>query len=86
MIPALEDARPLHRLLIGHIFDHAYLAIGAGRALLDKAGVSATLASGAADPGIVLAASRGVKAAATAFIQAVALHRHPAREADAAKL
>ena len=61
------------------------LAIGAGKALLDKAGAPATLASGVADPGILLAGSRGIMAAAAAFIQAVALHRHPAREADSPK-
>ena len=61
------------------------LALGAAKALLDKAGVSATLASGAADPGILLAGRRDTKAAAAAFVKAVALHRHPEREAAAAK-
>ena len=58
------------------------LALGASQALLQRAGVSATLPSGEADPGLLLADGGDVKAAITAFIAAVGQHRHPARESD----
>ena len=80
-----RHAEPLDFVRNQYRHGKTLLAIGAGRALLDKAGVAATLTSGVADPGILLAGSRGIKADAAAFIQAVARHRHPAREADALK-
>ena len=80
-----RHAEPLDFVRSQYRHGKTLLAIGAGRALLDKAGVAATLTSGVADPGILLAGSRGIKADAAAFIQAVARHRHPAREADALK-
>ncbi len=59
------------------------LALGASKALLDKAGVAAMLASGGADPGVLLAGGgKGIASTAAAFIAAVAMHRHPAREID----
>ena len=59
------------------------LALGASKALLDKAGVAATLAVGGADPGVLLAVGgKGIASTAAAFIAAVAMHRHPAREID----
>ena len=59
------------------------LALGASKALLGKAGVAVTLASGGADPGVLLAGSgKDTVATAAAFIAAVAMHRHPAREID----
>ena len=59
------------------------LALGASKALLDKAGVAATLASGGADPGVLLASGgKALAATAAAFIAAVAMHRHPEREID----
>jgi catalase len=54
----------------------AILAMPASRALLDAAGVSLTLPSGGADPGIVV--GEGVEA----FVKAIARHRHPERETD----
>jgi catalase len=68
-----------------HRHGKTLLAIGASRVLLDKAGVPVALPSGRADPGIVLAAAKGVAAAAGAFIAAVGKHRHPAREHEPAK-
>jgi catalase len=56
------------------------LVLGAGKALLDKAGISALLPSGKPDPGIVLADD--LNDAVAAFIDAVTQHRHPARESD----
>jgi catalase len=58
------------------------LALGASQVLLGKAGIEATLPSGAADPGVLRAGSTGVPATAAAFIKALARHRHPERESD----
>jgi len=58
------------------------LALGASKALLDKAGISPALPSGEADSGVLLADGDDIVAAASAFIEAVAMHRHPARETD----
>jgi catalase len=58
------------------------LALGASKALLDQAGIVATLASGEADPGILLASVDATGDSAVAFIAAAGKHRHPAREAD----
>jgi len=58
------------------------LALGASSRLLDDAGVSATLPDGKADPGVLLADAADIGKTATAFIAAVALHRHYARESD----
>ena len=54
------------------------LALGAGEALLQRAGVAAVLPSGAADPGVIV----GTDDALQAFIAAVGKHRHPQRETD----
>ncbi len=48
--------------------------------LLDKAGVSPTLPTGEADPGVLAAGQGGVQSISAAFIAAVAKHRHPERE------
>jgi catalase len=58
------------------------LALGASKALLEKAGIDAKLPSGDADPGILLARSDAIEAGAAAFLVAVGKHRHPAREGD----
>ena len=58
------------------------LALGASKALLEKAGVPLTLADGKPDPGLILAMSSKAQAAAAQFIEGVARHRHPERETD----
>ena len=58
------------------------LVLGASKALLDKAGVPSTLPDGKPDAGLILAASGTAADAVQAFIAAIALHRHPARETD----
>ena len=58
------------------------LALGASKALLDKAGIPATLPDGLPDAGLIMAASGGAAQAAKAFIQGIAMHRHTARETD----
>ena len=57
------------------------LALGASAALLPMCGVSATLPSGEADPGVLVDIA-GTDAAVAAFIAALGRHRHPARESD----
>jgi catalase len=59
------------------------LALGASKALIDRAGVAATLANGDADPGILIAAATKADGAVADFITALGRHRHPEREAGA---
>ena len=58
------------------------LALGASKVLLDKAGISPMLPSGEPDTGVLLAGSGDIGTTVSAFIDAVAMHRHPARETD----
>ena len=58
------------------------LALGASKALFDRAGVEAFIASGEADPGVLLAEADEAETAGAAFIAAIGKHRHPARETD----
>jgi catalase len=58
------------------------LAIGAARGFVENAGVPRTLPSGDADPGLVLADDEDSERALPAFIEAIARHRHHAREID----
>jgi len=69
---------------ITNIYRHGktLMAIGASKALLDKVGITTTLPSGDADPGLLTPAGADAKAMGTAFIEAVAKHRHPEREMD----
>ena len=57
------------------------LAFGASKTFLDKADISPTLPGGKADPGVLLMRG-GEKNVARAFMDAMAKHRHPARETD----
>ncbi|MFC7418437.1 catalase [Iodobacter arcticus] len=59
------------------------LALGASKALLEKAGITITLPSGETDPGILQTASvDALDESVSAFFVAVGKHRHPARELD----
>jgi catalase len=58
------------------------LAIGAGKSLLDLVGIDAFLASGEADPGVLLAEPDDVDGSSAAFVLAIGKHRHLAREID----
>lgn len=58
------------------------LALGAASALLEKAGVPATLPDGKPDVGLIIASSGSAADAAATFIKGIALHRHPERETD----
>jgi catalase len=57
------------------------LALGASSMLLDKAGISPELPTGAEDPGLLVTASSEALDPEI-FIAAVAQHRHPARDSD----
>ncbi|HRQ59384.1 MAG TPA: catalase [Azoarcus taiwanensis] len=58
------------------------LALGASKALLDKAGIATTLGSGKPDPGVLLASVDALDDGTAAFIAAAGKHRHPARDTD----
>ena len=66
-----------------HRHGKTLLALGASKALIAQAGVSPTLASGEADPGIVIGAAAKAAPAVADFITALGRHRHPEREAGA---
>ena len=58
------------------------LVLGASKKLLAKAGVYEKLGNGKDDPGLIFSSSDNAEKAATAFIKAIARHRHPERETD----
>lgn len=58
------------------------LALGSSTRLLDQAGIGAALASGGADAGVLRFAAGELEAAIGAFVEALAAHRHFARETD----
>jgi catalase len=58
------------------------LALGAGRELLTKAGVPEELSSGGADPGVLRFPGDSAELALPKFVEAIAKHRHFAREID----
>ena len=58
------------------------LAIGAGRQLVENAGVPARLPSGDPDPGLLLVEDDEAEAALPAFVAAIAKHRHFQRQMD----
>ena len=57
------------------------MVIGAAKALLASARVSATLHGGDLDPGIIMA-DGDINCALELFIKGVQDHRHPMRETD----
>ncbi len=61
------------------------LALGASKSLLDQAGIDATLPDGNRDPGILIAGGTKATSAMADFIAALGKHRHPEREAAAAR-
>ncbi len=58
------------------------LVLGASRALIDKAGLPATLPGGKADPGLLMAKAGDAAGAIGAFMAALAGPRHAERETD----
>ncbi len=67
-----------------HRHGNTILALGASKALLDQAGIEATLPDGVQDPGMLIAAAAQTETAVAGFIAALGKHRHPEREAAAA--
>jgi len=59
------------------------LAIGASKALFERAGVTTALANGETDPGVLAGAAANAQGAVADFITALGRHRHPEREAGA---
>ncbi|GAB2877138.1 catalase HPII [Uliginosibacterium flavum] len=78
----LRNAQAIDFVALQYRHGKTLLALGAAKALLDRAGVEVSLVSGDADPGVLLAESDEVGKAQAAFITAIAQHRHPARETD----
>ena len=66
-----------------HRHGKTLLALGASKGLIEQAGVSPTLASGEADPGMAIGAAAKAAPAVADFITALGKHRHPEREAGA---
>jgi len=58
------------------------LVLGASRALIDKAGLPATLPGGKADPGLLMADAATASSTIETFMAALAGPRHAARETD----
>ena len=58
------------------------LALGAGSDLLENAGIPSTLPSGDPDPGLIFSRDENAAKALRGFIEAIAQHRHFAREMD----
>ena len=58
------------------------LVLGASKALTDKVGIKAELPSGMPDPGLIFAQAGAAESVATAFIEAIAKHRHTERDQD----
>lgn len=66
--------------------DKTLHAIDASQALLERAGASASLASGEPDPGILIEAAVKVERVAADFIAVLGRHHHPKRETSALAL
>jgi catalase len=60
----------------------AVLVLGSATALLEKAGIPATLPSGEADPGLLVSRNDDLESRLAAFVAAVSRHRHFERETD----
>lgn len=79
----LRDGRTLEFVKDQYRHCKTILAMGASRAVLARAGIKSTLPSGVADPGLLLVdAADDVSTAAASFIEALAAHRHTARDSD----
>ena len=69
-----------------HRHGKTILALGASKGLLEKVGIGVILASGEPDPGLWVSAPAQVDSVAADFIGALGKHRHPEREAGAARM
>ncbi|MEP6546327.1 MAG: catalase [Gammaproteobacteria bacterium] len=78
----LKDGHTLEFLKDQYRHCKTILALGASSSLLERAGISTALPSGTKDPGILLSAAKGEEMDAKVFVEAVAKHRHAARDRD----
>ncbi len=77
----MKDAHTMECIKDQYRHCKTIMAIGASKTLLDKAEVVPKLPNGKPDAGVVMAGADASKAI-KAFIQGVAMHRHPQRETD----
>ncbi|MEO7760306.1 MAG: catalase, partial [Casimicrobiaceae bacterium] len=82
VVALLLQGRTMEFIVNQYRHSKTILALGAAQRLLEAAGISFELPNGDADPGIIVAAADDLDLAARSFIDAVTLHRHPARESD----
>ncbi|MBX9793151.1 MAG: DJ-1/PfpI family protein, partial [Burkholderiaceae bacterium] len=68
-----------------HRHGKTILALGASKGLLEKVGIDVSLTSGEPDPGMWIGTPAQVDTVAADFIGALGKHRHPDREAGAAR-
>jgi catalase len=76
------DAHAMDLLVGQYRHGKTILALGRSAVLLKKAAIAKRLPSGELDPGILAATAVDVAKAAAWFIEALAKHRHPARDRD----
>ena len=77
----MKDANTMAFIKDQYRHGKTIMAIGAGKALLDKAETSSQLSSGEPDAGVVLAGSE-VSKSLSAFVKGISMHRHPQRETN----
>ncbi|MDB6085606.1 MAG: Catalase, partial [Gammaproteobacteria bacterium] len=77
----LQDGHSLEFLKDQYRHCKTILALGAASALLEEAGIPRELPNGKPDPGLIVQASDSAMDG-TAFVAAVAKHRHPERDRD----
>jgi catalase len=75
------DGRTLEFIKDQYRHCKSILALGNATELLEEAGISVTLPSGAKDPGVVVGAEAG-SSSVRSFVAAIARHRHPERDRD----
>jgi catalase len=77
-----RDGRTLEFLKDQYRHCKTILALGDASKLLTQAGISLTLPSGEADPGLLIEGQEGSAADPQSFIAAMGRHRHPERDQD----
>jgi catalase len=77
-----RDGRTLEFLKDQYRHCKTILALGDAAKLLTQAGISRTLPSGDADPGLLVEAQEGSAEDSESFIAAIGRHRHPERDQD----
>ena len=78
----LKDGRTLDFIKDQYRHCKTILASAQSVTILERCGISATLPSGEADPGVIIAETQVTKQVVARFISAVAKHRHFERDSD----